>query len=125
MRNSLLLVGIVFAVTLAVIVGNRLSEQAMAVVAGAVCGISASIPVSIVFMLVASRNWGRSEVQDRPVPDSNPDHYPSTWRSQPPVIVISPPHGAFPYPSGTPQYLYSPAEYQPQREREFKIVGDE
>ena len=40
------LVALAFAVTLAVIVGNRLSDEALAVLAGAVCGVGAAIPTS-------------------------------------------------------------------------------
>ena len=61
MRNGIILIGIAFAVALAAVVGNRLSNDALAVVVGAVCGISASIPVTIGLVIAASRNWGREE----------------------------------------------------------------
>jgi hypothetical protein len=44
-----------FAVTLAAIVGNRLSDQALAVLAGAVCGVGAAIPTSLI--IVAVTRW--------------------------------------------------------------------
>ena len=44
-KVALGLVALAFAVTLAVVVGNRLSDEALAVLAGAVCGVGAAIPV--------------------------------------------------------------------------------
>lgn len=49
------LLGVVFAVTLAVVVGQRLSAQAMAIVIGIIAGIAASIPTSLVVVWVTSR----------------------------------------------------------------------
>lgn len=56
---GIVIAAIGFAGILTVLIGNRLSNEAMAVVVGAVCGISASIPVSIALVIAASRNWGR------------------------------------------------------------------
>ncbi len=63
MRKGLILGVIAFGVVLAVVVGNRLSNEAMAVVVGAVCGISAAIPMSIALIIASSQNWGRAESQ--------------------------------------------------------------
>jgi hypothetical protein len=53
-----LVIGIVFSIVLGVVVASRLSPEAMAVVIGAVCGISASIPMSLGLAIAASQNWG-------------------------------------------------------------------
>ena len=124
MRNGIILAGIVFAVALAVIVGNRLSDEAMAVVVGAVCGISASVPVSVALVIAASRNWGR----DQGTGPREVEYDYGTHRyapQQPQILVVSPPPQA---PYGYPPSQYYPA---PQMEdaasspRQFKIIGDE
>ena len=55
-RHILVLVLVAFAVTLAVIVGQRLSSEAMAVVVGVIAGVGASIPTSLIVVWVASRS---------------------------------------------------------------------
>ncbi len=47
--------GLAFAITLAVVVGQRLSAQAMAVVIGIIAGVAASIPTSLLVVWVTSR----------------------------------------------------------------------
>jgi len=49
------LVVIAFSVALAAIVGNRLSDEALAVLAGAVCGVGAAIPTSLLIIAVSRR----------------------------------------------------------------------
>ena len=49
------LVMMAFAVTLAVVVGRRLSDEALAVLAGAVCGVGAAIPTSLLIVAVSRR----------------------------------------------------------------------
>ncbi len=124
MRNGIVLVGMAFAVTLAIVVANRLSEQALAVAVGALCGIVASVPVSIAFVIGASRNWGRpqsiAEEQTEPEPP-----YPQPQPQQP-IIVIAPPQQASPYgyAAGQPYYL-TPNVPGPGTPRDFRIIGDE
>ena len=122
MRNGIILVGIAFAVALAAVVGNRLSNDALAVVVGAVCGISASIPVTIGLVIAASRNWGREEG----VREIGYDYGAQRYAPQPPMVIFAPPQQT-PLPYGFPQGQYvapmsAPALGAP---REFKIVGEE
>jgi hypothetical protein len=72
-----------FAATLAAVIGSRLSDDALAVLAGAVCGVGAAIPTSLLFIVVS--RW-RDEPRARP---------PATGlqRQYPPVVVITPPTG--------------------------------
>jgi len=116
LRNGILLVALVFAVSLAMIVGNRLSNEAMAVLVGALCGISATVPVSIALFIAASRNWG--------IAPQAAHHEP---RAQPPVIVVSPPQ--LPQPNygyaGAPYYLPPTINDASLSAREFKIIGEE
>lgn len=130
MKNGIFIIGIVFAATLAYVVGNRLSSEAMAVVVGALCGISASVPVSVALYIAASKNWGRDDaVQSRDeVREYTPHGYVA---QQPPMIVLAPPqynpaqYPPMPYPFPGSQ-LYLPPQAPTQgAPREFKIIGEE
>jgi hypothetical protein len=121
MRNGIFVIGIVFAASLAYVVGNRLSPEAMAVVVGALCGISASIPVSIALFIAASRNWGQGETT-RPQAVEPPRAY----APQPPFIVIAPPQfNPQQYPQLPPQYFPAPMPNNMIESRDFKIIGEE
>ena len=128
MRNGIVLVGMAFAVTLAIAVANRLSEQALAVAVGALCGMAASVAVSIAFVIAMHRNWGRPQtiVQEAPrQPGSEPPRFPQAQPQQP-IIVIAPPQpGASAYPYSNAPYFYPPQSDEAQSGREFKIIGDE
>jgi hypothetical protein len=124
MKNGILLVGIAFAVALAAIVGQRLSNDALAVVVGALCGISASIPVTVGLVIAASRNWGREESPR----EIGYDYGNNRFAPQPPMVIFAPPQSlpspyGVAYPPGqfiTP--LSAPALGAP---REFKVIGEE
>ena len=125
MRNGIILASIAFAVAFAVIVGNRLSNEAMAVVVGAVCGISASIPVTIGLVIAASNNWGRPESRDEPQRFYDA---PRAYAPQPPLVIVSPPQAQMPYGfPPTPEQYYLPPSVSDGSfgSREFKIVGGE
>jgi hypothetical protein len=91
------------------------------VVIGAVCGISASIPVTIGLVIAASRNWGHEES----VREIGYDYGAQRYMPQPPMVIFAPPQQtSLPY--GFPQGQYvtpmcAPALGAP---REFKIVGE-
>ena len=123
MKNGLILIGAVFSVTLAAIVGNRLSNEAMAVVVGALCGISASVPMTIGVMLAINQNWNRAE----PPREIGFDYGAQKFAAQPPMIVVAPPQMQPQAPYGfaaNPYYL--PANIAaPLAPREFKIIGDD
>lgn len=104
------LLAVVFAVTLAVLIGQRLSDQAMAVLAGAVCGVGASIPTSLLIVWVTQR---RREQQPAQITGAYP-----------PVIVVQPPPqpGLSGQAPGQPGYL---APFSPPAQREFTVVGSE
>jgi len=101
-----------FGLTLAVMVGQRLSDQAMAVIAGAVCGVAASIPPSLLIIWVTRRKPGT----------------PQAWAGPyPPVVVVQPP--AMPsVPTGATDPRYPPtlipASTVPMQ-REFVVVGED
>jgi hypothetical protein len=102
------LVATAFAVTLALVIGNRLSDEAMAVLAGAVCGVGAAIPTSLLVIAV-SRRRDEPRVQLSAQP---PQGYP-------PVVVVAP-SGGQQWPgdlSATTPSLNAPMQ------RQFTVVG--
>jgi hypothetical protein len=106
-------IAVAFAVTLALVVGNRLSTEALGVLAGAVCGVGAAIPTSLLIVAVTR---GRS-TDNRPGETSiAPSHQQGTY---PPVVIINP--GQDGQYRG---YDQLPDLEQPRSERCFTIVGD-
>jgi hypothetical protein len=108
------IVVVAFVVTLAVVVGNRLSEEALGVLAGAVCGVGAAIPTSLIVVAV-SRRQGESRSSGRVrEPEYEPRH------AYPPVVVVSP--------GNTPErsrqsWNAVPASLTAPTDRSFKVVG--
>jgi hypothetical protein len=102
------LIVVPFAITLAAIVGSRLDDQALAVVAGVACGVSAAIPTSL--LILAASHWradkaARSSAQQA---------------LHPPVVVISPPGQP---PHGYPDQPTLPTSLTGPIERHFTVVG--
>lgn len=104
---------LVFVIALAVIVGKRMSADALAVVVGVVCGVVASIPTATLLLVMSAR-------RERQQPQSPA----ARGGSHPPVVVIQ---------GGTPQSLvpghqagYWPAPPpSPVSDRQFHVVGGE
>jgi hypothetical protein len=78
------LVAVAFAVTLAIIVGNRLSDESLAVLAGAVCGVGAAIPTSLLIVAVTRRRDETRTMQQPGAPYGQYGQYP-------PVVVVTAP----------------------------------
>jgi hypothetical protein len=97
-----------FAVTLAVVVGNRLSDEALAVLAGAVCGVGAAIPTSLLIVSVSRR---RDEQRVQPPAPSQGVY--------PPVIVVTPP-GSQQRPN---DWNMLPPSFAAPSPRQFTVVG--
>lgn len=108
-----------FVVSLAVVVGNRLSDQALAVLVGAVCGVSTAIPTSGLVVFV-SYLWLRDRFGSG-----------SSREKVPPVVVVAPGAAQWPTQPYPPQLPYgggfsddlfqSGARRAP---RHFTVVGD-
>jgi hypothetical protein len=105
MKKVALLALIAFAVTLAVIIGKRMSTDAMAVVIGVGCGVVASIPTSLLILAVTNRREER-QVQRQP--------------NYPPVVIVNPGNNP-------PRYLQPPlpTPMSQGQERQFRVIGGE
>jgi hypothetical protein len=113
MKKFLFLAGITFAVTLAIVMGTRMSPDATAVVIGIVCGILASIPTTIMLVWV---------LRQREKPDTS-QFGQRAFGQFPPVIVVNGQgttgyNGAY---SGPPL----PAGSTAGSPRNFKVIGQE
>jgi hypothetical protein len=99
-------------ITLASILALRLSDETLAVLVGAVCGVAAAVPTSFIAIILTQR---RDQRRDPPVALGQP---------YPPVVVVT---GG--QPQQMPEYSRTPAPapltWQPRHEREFTIVGGE
>ncbi len=103
------LVVLAFAVTLAIVVGNRLSDESLAVLAGAVCGVGAAIPTSLLIVWVSRRQETRSPAYPA---------YPQG--AYPPVVVVAPPGGQQHIPGWN---AAPPPGWNTSGERQFTVVG--
>ena len=114
MRGLVVACLVAFALGLGVTVAYRMQTEAMAVVVGVLCGVSGTIPVSLL-VLYAARS-----AREQPKPTPPPAQPPQT----PQIIVVSPslpPQGAqWPYPAypADPGALARPS-------RDFTIIGDD
>ena len=113
LRQVCVVTGLILAVAMAVIIGTRMNTEAMAVVVGVVCGVAASIPTSLLLLVVLSR-WEKQREAD-------------SRRAQaggfPPVVVIQG-GSAAPLPSWPPVGYGAPWPSAPSH-REFHVVGED
>jgi hypothetical protein len=113
----LTLMGIIFALSGGVVVTQRLSQDALALIVGLSCGIATMLPVLILGGLWLKRELGQRESDRQPA---------AQFPSQPQIVVVAPPaypgygqgYGQPALPAQVPsQWQSTPAQ------REFKIVG--
>ncbi len=134
-RTGAILVLTAFAVTFAYYVGNKLTAEAVNVAIGVLCGIGASIPVSLGLVIALTRE--RERDNDETEPDSHPaPPYGSPRPQMPQIIVVAPPQAQYGqgqptpgYPFGAPGAAY-PGYMPPQNEeivdgRDWRIIGDD
>src|SRR5262245_31295396 len=84
-----------FSVTLAIIIGQRLSTEAMAVLMGVVAGVAASIPTSMIVVWIATQSMTRPHYPTRPEPRETPSPVPA---EAPCIVVVQQPAAAPAYP---------------------------
>ncbi len=101
---------VAFGVALAVVIGVRLEQAALAVLVGVVCGVGASIPTSLLIVTIMRRQDQRVHEQRRR----------NTYQTQPqsPVVVVTP--------SNAPQ-LPQPMNWSAPApaQRQFTVIGEE
>jgi hypothetical protein len=73
-----------FGVTLALIIGQRMSTDAMAVVIGVAVGVAASVPTSLLLVALLRRERSAYRIE----PPAQPPAYPQL--QQPNIIVLNP-----------------------------------
>jgi hypothetical protein len=111
-----------FGVTLALVIGQRMTTDAMAVVLGVAVGVAASVPTSI--LLVALVRRAQREAGGRPEPA--PAGYAAPSQPQPNIIVLNP-ADLLGQRHGQPSYLPQPPGelLQDAGLRRLRVVGDE
>lgn len=128
-RLSIVLGVPAFAITLAVIVGQRMSSEAMAVLLGVVAGVMASIPTSLIVVWLATRALPKLDEAPRIVPRPQPEAERAESRR---VIVMQPPapgHGCgwpppqYAWPNGWPYPAVAPPLPYPSTPRKFTVIG--
>lgn len=107
MKKFLFVAGIAFSVALAVVIGVRVSPDAMAVVVGIVCGILATVPTLAVMAWVLRQRDRQMESQM------------NQYGQYPPIVVVNGQgqNGNHPPPGLTPGLSAGP--------RSFKVIGQE
>lgn len=115
----ILLLGAIFAIAAAVLVTQKLSHDALALLIGLSCGVAAMLPTIALGVIVWRRESARRHDQENA-------HRQLGQPYAPPVIVVSPQglpgngYGQYPALSSSSQINgWSPAAGQ----RDFKIVG--
>jgi hypothetical protein len=114
LKHVVLFLALTFTIALAVVIGKKMSTEAMAVVIGIVCGVAASVPTTALLTLVLGR-------RDREKDDSRQQARAGAY---PPVVVIQ--GGAPQSLPPSPQAGYWPAlSPGPLVQREFHVVGND
>ena len=109
--KKLLAVGVIsFCITLAIVLGTRMSSEAMAVVVGVVCGVAASIPMSAIILLIIGRRTQAAE-----------PNWQQNRAAYPPVVVIQ--GGTAMRQVSSPNFSELPVTQETPRQ--FRIIGEE
>lgn len=116
LRLALFLIGLAFAVTLAIVVGARLSDQAMFIIVGVVAGVAASVPTSLAVVWLATRHLT--------LPVSRVNESPRAPEPEPRIIVVQAPP-AVPYSASESGHPALPPHTEPRAARRYTIIGGE
>jgi hypothetical protein len=126
MRQLITLLALAFVVTLGVVVGTRMSSDAIAVLVGVIAGVAASIPCALLLMAVTRRQEPEQETSYDGARYDDP-----RYRQVPPVIVVTP--GAAPQqqlPYGSSYGYAGPYAGEPLgagihmgQRRQFRVMG--
>ncbi len=119
MKQAVAVLMLGFGIALAVIIGQRMSTDAMAVVIGVAVGVAASVPTSILMVALLRRSRGAGFA---PEPTSPPASAPQL--QQPNFIMLSP--DMFGRQAQQPYLPLPPAEYDVSQDgglRRLRVVG--
>jgi hypothetical protein len=131
------MVGVIaFGVTLAVVIGNRLSDLAASILVGAMAGIAASVPMTFFLLLLfGARARPAADEQDsiqvmpaaeRPAPIARPYPNQAQPAAQPAFVVVAPP-GRYPWANPgeatAADYYPTPMPRLSPPPREFQVIG--
>jgi hypothetical protein len=110
-------------VALAVVVGQRMSTDAMAVVIGVAVGVAASVPTSLLLIALLRRGQGDGFRDERRAP---PDFY-QPPQQQPNIILLDPSRLGLPQGPGQFQMPLPPPDYGAAEagQRRIQIVGQD
>lgn len=137
-KQLIILLAVAFVVTLGVVVGTRMSSDAIAVLVGVIAGVAASIPCALLLLAVTRRQ--QAEASEHPdaygrYRDSGPGRGAYDRPAAPPVIVVTPgstaPQQIAPWGTtstlvdGTAFNPYAYGHAQPQGQRQFRVMGYE
>ncbi len=119
-----LLIGAITALSAGVVIVQRLSQDALALLVGLGCGISAMAPLAALLLFVWRRQEERIEAQRTLHVESQ-----AATPLQPPIIVMSPPMlpGGYQNSWETSSRKEAAAQWESAapRERRFKMMGGE
>lgn len=116
-RLLILLPLVAFAITLGIVIGERLSQEAMIVIIGVVAGIAASIPTSLLTVWLVVRRTAAIPTAGATAPTISPRTSPT---EEPRIIVVQAPAG----PSATTPPSASLYPEMAREPRRFNIIGD-
>ncbi len=106
LRRNGLWGAVAFGVALAVVIGVRLDQAALALLVGVVCGVAASVPTSLLIVSLMRRQETKNQRAQRDIAPA------------PPVVVIAP--------SNAPQLAQPTNWAQPApAQRQFTVIGEE
>jgi hypothetical protein len=124
-RLIFLLGSLAFGVTLAVMIGQRLSSEAMAILMGVVAGVVASIPTSLIVVWIAMKTMVKPAAQAQTRPQPAPREEPVLPTAELPrlVLVQQPMQQAMAYSQpGWPTPSYQSMMPTPAP-RKFTVIG--
>ncbi|HZQ06755.1 MAG TPA: hypothetical protein VFD70_09255 [Anaerolineae bacterium] len=136
-RGGVILAFILGTAIFAYQIGSRLTDEAVMTLVGVLCGIVATIPITIGLVIALTRHRAHYDADEylEPYPeDPAPSAYPvyrppmptAPPQQQPQIIVVAPPQTPYlaPY-APYSNYLLPAHSSAPMEERNFKIVGED
>ncbi len=134
-KTGTVLVLMAFAVALAYSAGTRMSTEAINVAVGVLCGIVASVPVSLGLLIALTRERSRADEEDEREELHPATRYDAPRPQTPQIIVVAPPQSqyptgqstyGYPYTGNVPYTNYPPSYNEDVIEgRDWRIIGDD